>query len=68
MWLNKRYRAALAGGRPGSLNDFPVLKTLLYLVFEEVFEGQHLGSRDRDNIELWQDLLTCAADVEFDDA
>lgn len=68
LWLNKRYRAALAGGRSGSLNDFPVLKTLLYLVFEEVFEGQHLGSRDKDNIELWQDLLTCAADAELDDA
>jgi Histidine kinase-, DNA gyrase B-, and HSP90-like ATPase len=68
LWLNKRYRAALAGGRPGSLNDFPVLKTLLYLVFEEVFEGQHLGSRDRDNIELWQDLLICAAEAEVDDA
>ena len=67
LWLSKRYRAALAGGRPGSLNDFPVLKTLLYLVFEEVFEGQHLGSRDKDNIELWQELLTCAGEVELDD-
>lgn len=68
LWLNKRYRSALAGGRAGSLNDLPMLKVLLYLVTEEVFQGQHHGSRDKDNIELWQELLTCAAEAELDNA
>jgi hypothetical protein len=68
LWLNKRYRSVLAAGRSGSLNDFPVMKTLLYLVLEDVFEGQHLGPRDKDNIDLWQELLTTAAEAELNDA
>ena len=66
LWLNKRYRSALAGGRAGSLNDLPVVKTLLYLLMEEVFAGQNLGPRDKDNLDLWQELLTRAAKAEFD--
>jgi hypothetical protein len=64
LWLNKRYRAALLGGRAGTLNDLPVLKLLLYLLFEEIFAGQNVGPRDRDNLDMWQELLTAAADVE----
>ncbi len=64
LWLNKRYRSALLGGRAGSLNDLPVLKVLLYLLFEEIFAGQNLGPRDKDNLELWQALLTAAANAE----
>jgi hypothetical protein len=64
LWLNKRYRAALSGGRAGSLNDLPVVKVLLYLLFEEIFAGQNIGPRDRDNLELWQELLTAAARAE----
>jgi hypothetical protein len=64
LWLNKRYRNALLRGYAGTLNDLPVMKTLLYLLFEEVFAGHYLGPRDKDNIELWQALLTRAADAE----
>jgi hypothetical protein len=64
LWLNKRYRKALLGARYGSLNDLPVLKTLLYLLMENVFQGDRLGVRDKDNIELWQELLTTAAQAE----
>jgi hypothetical protein len=64
LWLNKRYRSALAGGRAGSLNDLPVVKILLYLLFEEIFAGQNIGPRDRDNLDLWQELLTAAAQAE----
>jgi Histidine kinase-, DNA gyrase B-, and HSP90-like ATPase len=64
LWLNKRYRAALSGGRAGSLNDLPVLKILLYLLFEEIFAGRNIGPRDRDNLDLWQELLTAAAEAE----
>ena len=64
VWLNQNYRAALLGGRRGGLNDLPVLKTLIYLLVEKVFQGAHLGPRDKDNIELWQTLLTAAARTE----
>lgn len=68
LWLNKRFRSALAGGRAGNLNDQPVLKTLLYLLVEEVFQGAHHGPRDKDNIELWQELLRTAAEAELESA
>ncbi|GAA1749100.1 ATP-binding protein [Streptomonospora arabica] len=64
LWLNKSYRKALLGGRRGSVNDTPVLKTLLYLLTEEVFQGERLGPKDKDNLELWQEILTAAARSE----
>jgi hypothetical protein len=46
------------------VNDTPLLKALLYLLIEDVFEGEHLGPKDKDNIELWQEVLTAAAKDE----
>jgi Histidine kinase-, DNA gyrase B-, and HSP90-like ATPase len=60
IWLNERYRADLLGSRRASLNDMPVLKALVYLLVEDVFHGQYLGSRDKDNLDLWQSVLTTA--------
>ena len=64
LWLNKRYRSLLLRGYAGSLNDLPVMKALLYLLFEDVFTSEYLGPRDKDNIEMWQAILKRAADVE----
>ncbi|MCW3045758.1 MAG: hypothetical protein JWO74_42 [Solirubrobacterales bacterium] len=64
LWLNQRYRRALAGGRDGSLNDLPVIKALLFLLTENIFAGQNMGPRDKDNIEVWQAILTAAAREE----
>jgi hypothetical protein len=61
LWLNDRYRAVLLGNRRGGLNDLPVLKALLYLLTEDTFQGEYLGAKDKDNIELWQEILTTAA-------
>lgn len=63
LWLSNRYRHVLTGGR-GSLNDAPLLKTLLYLLTQDVFKGAYLGPRDKDSIELWQQVLTAAAQLE----
>lgn len=63
--LNNRYRAAVLGGRRGGLNDAPLLKTTLFLLMENVFQGNHLGTRDKDNIDLWQEILTTAARAEL---
>ncbi|MBM2617044.1 ATP-binding protein [Actinoplanes sp. LDG1-06] len=63
--LNNRYRAAILGGRRGGLNDVPLLKATLFLLVENVFQGAHLGARDKDNIELWQNILTAAARAEL---
>jgi hypothetical protein len=64
LWLNKQYRIAITGNDRGALNDAPMLKALLYLLTQEVFKGAWLGPRDKDNIELWQELLTAAARAE----
>jgi hypothetical protein len=63
LWLNSRYRALFAP-EGGSLNDAPVLKALVFLLTHHVFEGQHLGSRDKDEIALWKSVLGAAAATE----
>jgi len=52
------------GGRRGGLNDAPLVKALLYLLMEEMFQGEWLGSKDKDNLELWQEILTAAVNSE----
>ncbi|WP_405404916.1 ATP-binding protein [Streptomyces sp. NBC_01104] len=64
LWLNDRYRAILLSGRRGGLNDMPILKTLLYITMEDLFQGEYLGPKDKDNLEIWQKLLTVAAQGE----
>ncbi|MEC3979840.1 ATP-binding protein [Amycolatopsis sp. H20-H5] len=63
LWLNQQYRPTPTGQRH-TVNDTPLLKALLYLLIEDVFEGEHLGPKDKDNIELWQEVLTVAAKDE----
>ncbi|MBO3746185.1 ATP-binding protein [Streptosporangiaceae bacterium NEAU-GS5] len=60
LWLNERYRPEARVARR-SVNDAPLLKALLYLVAENLFHGEYLGARDRDNIALYQEILTAAA-------
>lgn len=64
LWLNKRYRKALAGDRPSGLNDLPIIKALMFLLTENIFAGQNMGPRDKDNLEVWQAILTAAAREE----
>jgi hypothetical protein len=64
LWLNERYRPEPASGQRRSVNDAPLLKSLLYLLMEDIFKGEYLGPRDKDNIELWQQVLTAAVGVE----
>jgi hypothetical protein len=63
LWLNSRYRSLFAPAG-GSLNDAPVVKALLYLLTHHVFEGQHLGARDKDEIALWKGVLGAAVAAE----
>ena len=67
LWLNSSFRDAVLKGYPGTVNDAPIIKTLLYLLYEDVFHGTFLGYKDRDNIDLWGKLLTAAARAEEDD-
>ena len=62
--LNRRYRSVLTRGERGSLNDAPIIKALLYLLIESTMQGAHFGPRDRDNLSIWQAVLTAAAESE----
>lgn len=61
IWLNDRYRRSIIGEARGGLNDAPLIKALVYLLIEDVFQGEYLGVKDKDNIALWQEVLTAAA-------
>ena len=65
--LNKKYRTVLTNSERGSLNDAPVLKALIYLLFENTMRGEYLGPRDKDNIAIWQSVLDAAIKAELDD-
>ena len=67
LWLNKRYRWAVIGDRDSSLNDAPLVKALLFLLAENLFHPGHHGPRDKDNIELWNSILSAAAKAELDE-
>jgi hypothetical protein len=60
IWLNQKYRRAITSG-PGRFNDAPLVKTMLFLLVESMFHGAWLGPKERDNLDLWQTLLTAAA-------
>ncbi|CAH0230002.1 ATP-binding protein [Rhodococcoides fascians] len=64
--LNQQYRAAILGGRKGTLNDAPVLKSLMYLLLHQLFEKDLSGRREKDNLDLWQSILVTAARAELD--
>lgn len=61
--LNDRYRSLFVTGR-ASLNDAPFLKAALYLMGHHLFEGERLGSTDKDNIALFNAVLTQAAQIQ----
>jgi Histidine kinase-, DNA gyrase B-, and HSP90-like ATPase len=63
LWLNSRFRPLFTPSR-GSFNDAPVLKALMYLLTHHLFEGQHLGVRDKDEIALWKSVLGAAVAAE----
>ena len=68
LWLNNRYRAAVLHGDSAGVNDAPLVKALLFLVFEDLFRGQAMGAKDKENQHFWNEVLTAAAVAEQNDA
>jgi len=64
LWLNEAYRSSLLKGARGGLNDAPLTKALLYLVYEDIFRGTFFGPKDKDNVQLWREILNAAAQEE----
>ncbi|MFD5867118.1 ATP-binding protein [Corynebacterium sp. NPDC060344] len=63
--LNATYRPLFSPDR-GRLNDAPLLKALLYHLFNSAFDSERVGSRTADTLDLWQSTLTTAAQLELD--
>lgn len=64
LWLNRVYREAVIKGGSAGVNDAPLLKALLFLLYEDVFRGTAYGPRHKDNVSLWREVLTSAAEQE----
>jgi hypothetical protein len=67
LWLNSRFRPAILKGARGGMNDVPIMKTLLFLLYEDIFRGAAFGARDKDNVAMWLNILTTAAQVELNE-
>lgn len=64
--LNRTYRQVLNGGRRGGLNDAPVIKSMLYLMVNEIFQKERVRAVHTDNVALWNSVLVTAARCELD--
>ncbi|HHT41332.1 MAG TPA: ATP-binding protein [Actinomyces sp.] len=62
--LNQRFREAINPTR-GRLNDAPVVKTLIFLLFNEYFRSGRAGSKLTVNTEFLLSVLNEAAEVEL---
>lgn len=60
LWVNARFRPGLVGGRSRDNTDSPVVKTLLYLLVQQMFTAQRLSSKQVDQMQAWQDVLVSA--------
>lgn len=65
VWLNARYREAIAPDSRGEPTDAAFVKTLVLLLFSRHFEGVYLGAFEKRHIDAWQDLLAAALDDEI---
>ena len=63
LWINTRYRGIL-GTDTGEADDAPVVKTLLLLLYSRFFEGAMLGTREREELQAFNELLLAAVGDE----
>lgn len=64
IWLNSTYRALITGVDGVDNEDAPLLKTVLTILYSRYFEGSYLGSRERAELQAWDQLLTAAVREE----
>ncbi|MFD8916195.1 ATP-binding protein [Streptomyces sp. NPDC059569] len=63
--LNREYRQAFNGGKRGGLNDAPVVKSMLYLMVNDIFQKERVRAVHTDNVALWNSVLVTAARCEL---
>ncbi|UBH05866.1 ATPase [Leucobacter sp. Psy1] len=65
LWLNTQHRRAL-GALAGEADDLPLFKMLLLLLYSRFFEGAMLGAREKNELQVWQELIDAALDEELE--
>jgi hypothetical protein len=60
LWINARFRRDLLGYRSADNTDAPVVRTLLYLLTEDMFDAVRHSSRQIAQMHAWQDVLVAA--------
>ncbi|MDV6269832.1 ATP-binding protein [Rhodococcus globerulus] len=60
LWINARFRRDLLGRRSLDNTDAPVLKSLIYLLVGEMFEGVRISARQKEKMQAWQEVLISA--------
>ncbi|GAB06339.1 ATP-binding protein [Gordonia amarae] len=62
--LNAKYRRTIAGHRSLTLNDAPLVKSLLLLLLEDHFVGTGGGAKKKRQNAAWQAILLAAIEEE----
>lgn len=63
LWVNARFRTELIGRRSRDNTDSPVLKSLLYLLVQQMFTAHRLSNKQIEQMKAWQDVLVSAMAV-----
>lgn len=63
--LNKKFRKILLGKKKGSKTDFPLLRTLLYFIFEPILNGEKIGPIEKIKVNAIKGSLTEALKNEL---
>ena len=63
--LNSAYRRAVLGGRAASKADAPIVKSLLFLLVNDMFRTQRESAVERSTIAAYQAVLVAAARGEM---
>ncbi|MEP9417654.1 ATP-binding protein [Gordonia sp. VNQ95] len=63
LWLNARFRRQL-GGRRRSADDVPVLRTVVYLLTQDMFDAVRHSARQVEQMDAWQRVLIAALAAE----
>ena len=60
LWINARFRRDLVEYRSADNTDAPIVRTLLYLLTEDMFDAMRHSSRQIAQMRAWQDVLVAA--------
>lgn len=63
--LNARLRRSLLGRRSRNEHDAPLMKTLIYLLTQDMFAAQRHSARQHQQMQAWQDVLMAAVGAEI---